>query len=235
MFEGKTIVTFIGARSGSKGLKDKNVISLAGKPLIEWTIQAALETPCLDRVVVSTDGEEIAQVARDSGAEVPFLRPEKLAGDDASLEDAVRHLVRELKDREGKKFDYVLILQPTSPLRTAKHIQESIEKYFQTKACENAQLVSVRPVPAKYGWLMKQDEKGRLDFCLQRGAGRQQRQELPEYFLPNGAIYFLPVSVLMAGGIYATDVVPYVMPAECSVDIDTVEDLKKAAAVLSQK
>lgn len=228
MFEGKTILSLIGARGGSKGLKNKNILALCGKPLIAWTIEASLASSYADRTLVSTDSQKIAKVAARAGADVPFLRPAKLAGDASPIEEAVRHALGWLRKNEGSLFDYVLLLQPTSPLRTATEIDQAIEYYFQRKKSPHDCLVSVTAASEKLGWLMRKDKAGYLHFCLGRNHSKVQRQKLPQYFLPNGAIYFAPVGVVMRRGFHGSRTIPFVMEEGHSIDVDSQEDLARA-------
>lgn len=142
MFKLKKILAIIPARAGSKGIKDKNIIDLNGKPLIAYSIEAGLKSKYIDKVVVTTDGEEIAREAIKYGAEVPFLRPEYLSSDNAKTIDAVIHCIEEM-EKLGEKYDYVVLLQPTQPLRQSWHIDEAIELILEKN--EEA-LVSVSKV-----------------------------------------------------------------------------------------
>ena len=125
MLNGKTFLAIIPARGESKRLPRKNIMELAGKPLIAWTIEAALNSQFIDEVVVTTDNQEIAIVAQQYGANIPFLRPNKLASDTATTFDVVRHAIGHYREN-GKIFDFIILLQPTSPLRTKDHIDEAI-------------------------------------------------------------------------------------------------------------
>ena len=126
-------IAIIPARSGSKGLKDKNIKELNGKPLMAYTIEAALESGIFDCVHVSTDSEKYAEIGRQFGADVPFLRDAELAGDKSSTWDALRYVVQEYRKR-GKEFELVTLLQPTSPMRNARNIREAYEVFEQKSA-----------------------------------------------------------------------------------------------------
>ena len=231
MFQSRSIIAFIGARAGSKGLKNKNIIGFAGKPLIHWTIQASLNSKYVDRTIVSTDGEKIAQVAKVSGAQVPFLRPKSLARDNSPIYDAIRHALKWIKDNEKISYDYLLCLQPTSPLRDSKHIDRAIEYYFKNRRSDLDTLVSCMPVASKYGWLMRQDQKGYVCICLKSTAKKGRRQELPAYYLPNGAIFLAPVKVVRSKGFYTSRTLMFVLDPNISVDIDTREDFDRALRI----
>ena len=228
-----SLLAFIPARGGSKGLPNKNILDCAGKPLIAWTIEAARAVCAIDEVFVSTDKEQIADVARKSGASVPFLRPAELATDSASLMDALTHAWTTLRNGEGKAYDYIVVLQPTSPLRTRAHIELALDHYFETRGSENDSLASVYPVPPKFGWLMQKsvEPAGYIDFCFDICSSNAQRQSLKPYYMPNGAIFVVRGTVL-GKGFYTERTIPFVMAPAESVDIDTRAEFDQAAELL---
>lgn len=228
MHQKKKILAFIGARAGSKGLKDKNILNFAGKPLIQWTIDSSLRSKYIDRTLVSTDGEKIAAIARKAGADVPFLRPAPLATDKALIEDALRHALTWLKKNERVRYDLIVLLQPTSPLRTVNHIDAAIEYYFHNRKSPSDTLVSVVKAPAKAGWLMKEFPKGYIDFCFDVKGQKQRRQNIPSYYFPNGLVYLAPASVIGKGSFYSSRTLPFLMEESVSVDIDSREDFNRA-------
>lgn len=228
-----SLLAVIPARGGSKGLPGKNIIQCAGKPLIEWTIAAAKAATPLDDVLVTTDSPEIAEVARNAGASVPFLRPAALATDDASLLKGVQHAWEQHRTVEGTRFDYVIVLQPTSPLRVAVHIEDAIAYYFNRRRADTDTLASVYEVGAKYGWLMQNSEdRDYIRFCMDVGIQNPQRQKLKRYFMPNGAI-FIAQGAALAAGFYTPHTLSYVMPAADSIDIDNIDDLAIAEQILA--
>lgn len=232
MYEGASILAFIPARGGSKGLPNKNILECAGRPLIEWTIAAAKGVSYIDDVVVSTDSEKIAAVSQRAGASVPFLRPSELATDDSSLLDVTNHAWKKHVTASDKQYDYVVVLQPTSPLRTAAHICEAIEFYFKNRQSDEDTLASVYEVSQKFGWLMQSSrENGYIRFCLGVSTRNPQRQRLEPYFLPNGAI-FIANGAALNGGLYRDNTLPFVMPAADSIDIDTLDDFVEAENIL---
>lgn len=233
MFDSKTILSFIGARAGSKGLKNKNILDLSGKPLIAWTIEASLGSKYVDRTLVSTDGKQIAQVARDYGADVPFLRPAQLATDESLLDEAMQHGVQWLKREEERSYEYILLLQPTSPLRTAQHIDAAIQHYFWNKKSNQDILISIISAPKKVGWLMYKKDSSYIDFCFDKKKRKSRRQELPDYYFPNGAIYFGPTEIMMHLSKNTSRILPFMMDEEASIDIDSPEDLGRAEHVLN--
>ena len=234
MYESKKILAIIAARAGSKGLKNKNIVDLAGKPLIGWTIEAALRSRFIDRTIVSTDGAAIARISKEAGADVPFLRPVELAKDDSSMEKVVQHCIHWCEFKEKNFYDYIVRLPPTAPLRTAEHVDEAIDYYFRHKKTEQDTLVSVTPVPSKYGWLMRKED-GYINFCFDISKDKLFRKNLPQYYLPNGAIYMAPIDVARRSSFYSSVTLPFIMNKEVSVDIDSKKDLENALEVLKSK
>jgi len=228
MYEKNKILAFIGARAGSKGLKNKNIIDFAGKPLIDWSIQASLQSQFIDRTIVSTDSQKIADIAIKSGADAPFQRPSVLAKDDSLIEDAIRHCIDWLQKEEHQQYDYLILLQPTSPLRTSQHIDEAIEYYFENRKTSEDTLVSVTEVEKKYGWLMQKDESGYIQFSFDFKKDQYNRQKLTPLFMPNGLIYIAPVEVYKDSHFYTENTLPFVMEKDISVDIDSQEDIEIA-------
>lgn len=233
MHKNNSLLAVIPARAGSKGLPNKNITNCAGRPLIEWSISAAKNVNFIDDVLVSTDSEQIADTARRAGASVPFLRPNELAADDSSMLDAVRHAWANHLDPNGEHFDYVVLLQPTSPLRTSAHLSAAIELYFESRQSDEDTLASVYQVGQKNGWLMQvEDDSGYINFCLDVSSKNPQRQKLKPYYLPNGAIFIVKGS-MVADGLYRNNTIPFFMTASDSIDIDTADDLKDAEALLT--
>lgn len=228
MYAEFSILALIPARGGSKGLPNKNILECAGKPLIEWTISAALDVSLIDDVLVSTDSVDIATVAKRAGASVPFLRPDELATDDSSMLDSVKHAWESHRDAKGRPYDYLVLLQPTSPLRTSAHIYDAIDFYFENRQSNGDTLASVYKVDQKNGWLMQPEgESGYIRFCLNVGSKNPQRQKLKPYYLPNGAIFIVKGDAL-GEGLYRDNTLPFVMAKESSIDVDTSDDLKAA-------
>jgi len=232
MFCEHSLLALIPARLGSKGLPDKNIINCAGKPLINWSISAAKNVDFFDDVLVSTDSVKIADLARQAGASVPFLRPDEFATDDASILNVVKHAWENHLAPNGDYFDYVVLLQPTSPLRTSSHIISAIKLYFKELQSENDTLASVHQVDKKNGWLMQsENDTGYINFCFDVTEKNPQRQKLKPFYLPNGAIFIIKGSEV-DGGIYHKNTIPFVMDTADSLDIDTIEDLKKVENIL---
>ena len=211
------ILGLITARGGSKGVPGKNIKFLAGKPLIVWTIEAALASGRIDRLILSTDSDEIAAVAKAAGCEVPFMRPPTLATDTATSNDVIRHALETIDSND----DRVVLLQPTSPLREPQDINGCLD----TQAASGGPFgvsVCVADPPPEY--IFRVDADHRLS-PVTGGPKTSRRQDLKISYALNGAVYvFERAWFLAAGGLQITDAVPYVMPAERSIDIDTEMD-----------
>jgi CMP-N-acetylneuraminic acid synthetase len=219
----------IPARGGSKGIAGKNLVSLAGRPLIAHTFEAARASRMLTRVVLSTDSEPIAALGRAEGIEVPFLRPPDLAADDTPMLAVLQHALAALDGRA----EIVVLLQPTSPLRRAEHIDAAVTMLEESGADS---VVSVTAVPHQFtpGSLMRLEE-GRL-VPLAGGANHARRQDKPVLFARNGpAVLVTRAHVLASGRLYGDDTRPYVMSREDSIDIDEPFDLELAEAVLARR
>lgn len=213
-------LAIITARGGSKGLPRKNVLEAGGTPLIAWTITAALESKCIDRVVLSSDDDEILGVAKEWGCEIPFKRPAYLASDTATSIDVVMHALNEVQ--EG--YDYVVLLQPTSPLRTSQDIDTafSLLKGNNAPSC-----VSVCEVEQSPYWMYQLTNDGKMKAILAKPQEITRRQELPPVYVLNGAVYIAKIDWLRRTKNFVADgCIAYVMPNERSIDIDTADDFE---------
>jgi CMP-N-acetylneuraminic acid synthetase len=224
----------IPARGGSKGIFKKNIKYLAGKPLIVWTIEMSLKTPCIDRVIVSTDSEDITDVARDFGAEVPFLRPPELAQDDTPDLPVYQHALAWMEESENYCPDIVVWLRPTAPLRTSEDIKGAVNKLLET----NADWVRSVCLVEHHPYWMYRMENERLDSFVRGVDIRKyyQRHLLPPVYRINGAVDVAWRKTVMEKELsYSGDVCAYVMPVERSIDIDTVQDLAFTEFLLKGK
>lgn len=222
-------IAIIPARSGSKGLKDKNIKLLNGKPLMWYTIQVAIKSECFDEIMVSTDSAKYADIARDCGAKVPFLRSEKEASDTASSWDVVKEVLANYK-KNGKIFDNVMILQPTSPLRIAEDITNSFALMREKGACSVIGVCEAEHSPL---WCNTLPEDNCLDgFIRPEIKAISGRQGLPVYYRINGAIYLTKVVEDIGKDLYNKNGFAYVMPRERSIDIDVELDFKIAELLL---
>ena len=220
-----TLLALIPARGGSKGIPRKNIRLFCGKPLLYWTIDAALASVCVDHVVVSTEDPEIAQLAKDGGAEVPFLRPPELATDVASGIAPVLHAL----DQFPNVTD-VLLLQPTSPLRTSSDIEAIVALRQQAKSESAVSLTNNTKHPA---WMYHLNDFQQLKSVMQVDAD-DCRQQLPTVYVLNGAMYLATRSMLVRSRSFIDQwTVGYLMPADRSVDIDTPYDWKWAEFLMS--
>ena len=222
----RTIAT-ICARGGSKGLPRKNVLPFAGKPLIAHTIEQALACAMIDGVFVSTDDDEIAQVARKYGAQVPYMRPAELATDEAPKLPAIEHLVAFL-EKNGGGIGRIVDLQPTSPLRTQDDLRSAIETSLRSEACDLVVTVS-EPSHSPYFSLVETAEDGSLR--LSKPSAHVRRQDLPQVWGLNGSIYVWRRAALAKAateGFWSVRVCPSPMPRERSVDIDDEFDFEWA-------
>jgi len=232
MFNEHSLLALIPARDGSKGLVGKNTMDCAGRPLIEWSISAAQNVNFFDDVLVSTDSKKIADIAINAGASVPFLRPDELAKDSASMLDVVKHTWKNYLDSNGKNFDYIVVLQATSPLRTASHILSAIELFFKKSKSTKDTLASAYEIDKKYGWLMQtENNTSYINFCFDIDTKNPQRQKLKPLYLPNGAIYIMKGSEIDSG-FYHNNTIPFIMDIKDSVDIDNIEDFISAENML---
>lgn len=219
-------IAIIPARSGSKGLKDKNIIDLCGKPLIAYSIEAALETGLFDHVIVSTDSEHYAEIAQHYGAEV-MMRGEALSNDKATTFMVLEDI---LKNRLQESIDYFVLLQPTSPLRTSKHITEAIEK-FESKIEHFDFLVSMKEAEHAKVLVNPIDDDESLKY-FDTDFSNYRRQGYKDYS-PNGAIFIAkPDSYLEQKHFFGAKALSYIMSAEDSVDIDGTLDLVVANAIM---
>lgn len=211
----------------------KNILELAGKPLIAYTIEAGLNASHIDRVVVSTEDVEIARVAREYGGEVPFLRPHDLARDDTPVYPVLVHAIQWLKRQEGYQPDYVMLLQPTSPLRTVEDIELAVNIANNAEADG---VVSVNLVHQHPYWMKQITEDGRLTNYLSLDHVPDRRQELPQVYIVNGAIYLAETTMLLERQTFYTDrTYVYIMPLERSLDIDSKWDLYLAELILEDR
>jgi N-acylneuraminate cytidylyltransferase len=227
MIEGSTVLAVIPARGGSKGFPGKNIADLGGKPLVAWSIEAAQSSGCVDRVVVSSDSEEIIDVARQFGADVPFIRPANLAEDDTTTWETLAHVLNELPD-----FDLVVLLQPTSPLRTATDIDAAVRLSVDS----HAPVIGVCPAPKPPEWLYYLGERGHMEPVLSTDKALSRRQEARPAFAINGAIYVATVEWLLKNNSFmGPETLAYEMPAERSLDIDSALDLQMAASLLNSQ
>ena len=224
------ILGIIPARGGSKGIPGKNIRNLAGHPLIEYAANAANASNIIDRLILSTDSEEIAAIGRRLGIEVPFIRPGELAKDDTPMVPVLEHAVASLEE-SGWSPDIVVLLQPTSPLRKGQHIVDAVEMLHISK-CDS--VASVVEVPRHYSpdYVMR-IEDGKLVNFLAGGHNFTRRQEARHAYSRDGTVYAVRRDVLMSThSLYGKDCRPLIIPNDESVNIDTIEDWAVAEKLL---
>lgn len=231
MINNKKVLAVIPARGGSKRLPRKNVLPLQGKPLIAWSIEAGLKSRYVDRVVVSTDCDEIAHIAIANGADVPFMRPADIAGDTASTDSVILHLLSTFEPED--KVDAVVILQPTSPLRTSEDIDRALELLVEKQA---EGVVSVCECEHSPFWSNSLPDDGNMGAFIREDIKGKRSQDLPTCYRLNGAVYAFTVDSIIAnqGLSYTKSVFSIEMPVLRSVDIDHELDFKLAEVILNQ-
>ena len=219
MTEGRRIVAVIPARSGSKGVKDKNIRTLAGVPLITHTVRAAMSSSLIARTIVTTDSEKIAAIASANGAEIPFIRPAELSDDDSTTNEVVAHLISEL----GFKNELLVLLQPTSPLRLAHHIDEAIQKFIAGDYKSLVSICEIEKSPFWQYWI----EDDELRPILENKDVSSLRQHQRKAYSPNGAIYIVEAKhFAMMNKFIGVRTGHYVMDKKSSFDIDDLLDFE---------
>lgn len=229
MIKEKKILSIIPARGGSKRLPRKNILPLVGKPLILWTIEAAKKSKYIDKIVVSTEDEEIYNLCIENETEV-IKRPDYLATDEASSIDVVMHVIESLNE----KFEYIILLQPTSPLRSEKHLDEAIELLFNKNADA---IISVCEVDHPVQWCNKLDSNLSLKNFISEEFLNKRSQELEKYYRINGAIYICKTEKFLEEKTFflKNNIFAYVMSREDSIDIDNIIDFKLAEILIKEK
>jgi CMP-N-acetylneuraminic acid synthetase len=217
------VLALITARGGSKGLPRKNLLQVRGKPLIAWTIEAALESKVIDQVILSSDDDEIIKTAIGLGCSAPFRRPNYLANDTASSVDVVLHALDQLPG-----FDIVILLQPTSPLRTASDIDAA---FYMLNSSSAPSCVSVCEVEQSPYWMFSLGQDKRISKILHEEPNVDRRQDLPKVYVLNGAIYIAKVDWLKKmKSFISNDTCGYIMSRNNSIDIDTANDFEQFCA-----
>lgn len=233
MIGNSSILAIIPARSGSKRLPGKNIRGLCGKPMIAWSIEAAIQSEYVDKVIVSTEDEHIANIAREYGAEVPFMRPGYLATDEATTVSVIRDVLLKYK-KSGNIFDYVIVLQPTSPLRTSGHIDESIRIIVERSA---SSVIGVVKVTHPVEWSSRLGSDGSMTEFIPIGVGKTRSQDYNERHRICGAIYVCNVGMILSKKPAFIDdgSIAYIMDEVSSLDIDNELDFLLAEYILTRK
>ncbi|MCH7826988.1 MAG: acylneuraminate cytidylyltransferase family protein [Bacteroidetes bacterium] len=228
------MIAIIPARGGSKGLPGKNIMELNGKPLIAYTIETALNSKQIDRIILSTDDEAIADICRNTGVEIPFMRPKELAQDNSLAKDTYIYTIERLNNEFNCNYSEFIVLQPTSPLRTAADINKAIELFRKRQADS---VISVCEFNHPIQWAKKIDNEGKLLNFFNKDLNENlNRQELPTAFIPNGAIFILKYDLLKKKySYYSNKTYAYKMKLENSIDIDTQLDFEFAEFLMRKK
>jgi len=228
MLKEKTFLAIIPARGGSKRLPQKNILDLNGKPLIAWSIEAGLDSKYIDKVVVSSDNNKIVDISQKFGADV-VVRPETLASDTATTFDAIKHTIKSLE-----QYDYIVLLQPTSPLRNSKHIEEAIELLEKKDANS---VVSVCEMEHSPLWSNTLDVSLSMKGFLRDEVLNKRSQDLEKYYRLNGAIYICKTDRLLENGSFflKENIFAYIMDREVSIDIDERIDFDIANLLMKKR
>lgn len=220
IMKNKKILGLIIARSGSKGVKNKNIKFFKGKPLVKWTLEAAKKSKYLSHVLVSTDSSKIIDLAKKMKIDAPFIRPKKLSSDKAKIGAVIFHTLKWIKKNRNHNYKYLMLLQATSPNRNQHHIDNALNYYFNKLSSKVDNLVSVTEAPIKTGWIM-QKKNNFLKFVFKKKASF--RQTLPYFYIPNGAIFICKLKNFK-GSFYTKKTISYLMGKKASLDIDDLKD-----------
>jgi len=230
-----SMIGLIPARGDSKGIKNKNIVELNGKPLIAYTIKAALDAERIDRVIVSTDSKEVAKIARDCGAEVPFLRPGELARDDTPDLPVMRYAIDWLSDQEGYTCDYLVYLRPTTPFKTGALIDAAADKIVSEETCSGLRTVTPAEGVHHPYWMYRKSDEHLVSFIDGLDRDRYyQRQLLPLCFRVNGVVDIVRAANIKRDILYGDRIAYYELTQEQSLDIDTEYDLKVAEFLMRE-
>jgi len=226
-----TLLGVITARGGSKRLPAKNVLDLAGKPLIAWTIEAGLKSRYIDELIVSTEDEEIAEISKNYGANVPFMRPKELSADNVHPVEAVINAIKYLLNEQKKEFEYVLMLQPTSPLRNGHDIDKAIEFLFSKKADALVSVCEAEHSQLCYNTI---PENLSMKNFLRDDLKSKMSQDVPTWYRVNGAIYISKTKKILEEGTFflKDNIFAFLMDVKSSVDIDSLVDFKLAEILM---
>ena len=228
MINGKSVLAVIPARGGSKGLLGKNILPLAGKPLIAWTIESAIESKYIDKCIISTDDQEIADISLKYGGDVPFMRPSELATDKANSNDVIIHTIEAIEE----KYDLIILLQPTSPLRNSFDIDNALELLENKHAGALVSMVEIRhPVE----WTARISGDLHIPELVTTLSKNTRRQDFEKRYELNGAIYISKLDLFIKQNSFISNhTIAYIMPPERSIDIDDKLDFDFAEYLSSR-
>ena len=235
MIEGNKVLALIPARGGSKGLPGKNIKDLCGMPLLAWPIRAAKESNYIDQVIVSTENKNYADIARSYGASVPFIRPAKLAKDDSTTYLVVEHALNYLKS-QNEMYDYMVLLEPTSPLTTSKDIDEALKLLISKRNLADS-VVGVSKVEATHPVFdVRINDKGLIEPYATENFSTFRRQEIEDLYHFEGSLYISDTKILLKEKtFYHERTLPYIVPRWKSLEIDEMVDMITAEALINNK
>lgn len=235
MINGKGVIAIIPARGGSKGLPGKNIKELCGKPLIAWSIEAGRDSQYIDEVMVTTDSEEIAHIARKFGASVPFIRPAELASDTATSFDVIKHTLDFYENELHKKFDYVVLLEPTSPLRETGDIDASIEQLLSNSQA-SAVVGICKTESQNPAFLVKKNDSNFLVGYENLDMRVLRRQEISDVYFFEGSVYVSDTDTLLARKtFYHEHTLGFEVPKWKALEIDDLDDFIMVEALMKYK
>lgn len=231
------ILAIIPARGGSKGLPNKNILPLLGHPLISYSIKAALDSKLITRVVVSTDSRKIAEISKEYGAEVPFIRPSKYAQDLSTDFEVFEHAINWLKDNEGYEPDIIVQLRPTSPVRKVEIIDQSIEKLINSN-CDSLRIVTPSPITPYKMWNIENEllpMKQLLSLDEITEPFNQPRQKLPSVYWQIGFLDVIKLNTIFKEkSMTGSKILPFIVENKYAIDIDEIESFNKASEIISK-
>lgn len=234
MYKNKTFLAIIPAREGSKGLPKKNIKELYGKPLIAWSIGVGLKSKYIDEVMVTTDGEDIANISKEFGANVPFLRPENLASDTATTFEAIKHTIDYYKNNLNKEFDYIVLLEPTSPLRDENDINKAVEMLLSSDADSIVGICKTEDQNPAF--LVLKNEKNFISGYENKDMKVLRRQDIKDVYFFEGSIYISKTEVFLEKEtFYHTNTIAYEVPKYKSLEIDDIYDFIMVEAIMKHK
>ena len=229
------VLAIIPARGGSKGLPNKNILHLINHPLIAYSIKAALDSSLITRTIVSTDSDEIAEVARNYGAEVPFIRPEEFAQDLSTDLDVFTHALKWLEENENYKPDFIVQLRPTSPIRKASLIDECILKLVNSNA-DSLRIVTPSPISPYKMWKIEDQSKPLIPLLTIEGVNEpynEPRQRLPKTYWQIGTLDVIKAETLLSKkSMSGSNILPHIVSNVWAIDIDEIQSFVKAAEVI---
>jgi CMP-N,N'-diacetyllegionaminic acid synthase len=224
----KKVICIIPARGGSKGVPKKNIKLLNGKPLLQYTYEFAKELGIFKSICLSTDSDEISNIGKNLGIEVPFKRPDSISRDDTSSLEVVMHAVEYYKRVNNYTFDFICLLQPTVPFRDPDVLLKSMIDFLNQEQYDT--LITFREVPHKYNpdWVFKFDIESKAVYPVDRNGVLKRRQDLSKYYFRDGSIYLFKTQNLLSNSIYGNLIMPVILTDQNDVNIDTMEDWIKA-------